>query len=241
MHDEPRQEKHNEALTATGRSEIGTAFAVSERFLMCQDVCQQLPRSEILRIAGNDFHVLAIIRIREIDEIVDDIIQAFFPEHSLYHCVEGINAVCRAVVHLDTAPRVEELIIGKNGSGFRIYTIRDNRKAVVLEQLRDVPKIPCRYLDVCVMNSCVFLDGGLELHDNNRHTVQIHDGIRTACRIRSLHGHLVDDADDVLVVHTVEVNQTQMEVLRTAVFTHECLALNHTKEHSLICAVNGHR
>ena len=73
MHDKARQENHREALATACRSEIRTALAVALRLLVTENVRQQLPRTEILRITGDDLQMLPIVCIREVNEVVNEV------------------------------------------------------------------------------------------------------------------------------------------------------------------------
>ena len=133
VHDEPGQKQHDKALAAASRAEVRATFAVSEGFLMGQDIRKQFPRREILRIAGHDLHVFTVVRIREIDEIVDDVIEPVFPEHALHHRIQCIYAVCRSVRRLNTPPGIKVLIVSEDASGLGIHAVGEHRKTVVLE------------------------------------------------------------------------------------------------------------
>lgn len=98
VHDEPCQEQHDKAFAAAGGAKVGAAFAVAQGLLMGEHIGQQLPRRKILRIAGHHLDLFPVVGVREIDEVVDDVIQPFLAEHALNHSVQGINAVSGAVV-----------------------------------------------------------------------------------------------------------------------------------------------
>ena len=98
MHDEPCQKQHDKAFAAASGAKVSAAFAVAQGLLMGEHIGQQLPRGKILRIAGHHLDLLSVIGIREIDKVLDDVIQPFPAEHALNHSVQGITAVSGAVV-----------------------------------------------------------------------------------------------------------------------------------------------
>ena len=204
---------------------------------MREDIRQQFSCGEILRITGDDFHLLAVVRIREVDEIVDDVIQPFLSEHAFHHRIQRVDAV-RWTVRLLYAPPGEEIfVVREDASGLRVHAVGQHGKAVVFEQFRNVPHVSCRDLHICVMNRRVFLDGGFEFHHDHWQAVDIDDGVRPTGCFRSFDGHLVDDFDDILVVSLVKINQSQMEVFGATIFADKRLAFNHAEEHASIGTV----
>ena len=237
VHNEPGQKEHNKTLAASGRAKVSTAFAIAEGLLMRKYIGKQLAGGEVLRITGNDLDIFAVVGIREIDKVVNNVKQPVFAEHSLNHGIQRINTIGRAVIHLDTPPGVKMLIVGKDTAGFGVHAIRKHRKAVVFEKLRNIPHIAGGDLNISIVDGRIFLDGRLELHHHHRQTVDVNNGIGAAGGFGALDSHLVDNLDNIFVVFTVKVDQLQMKVLGVAVFADKGFALDYTLEHSAIGTV----
>lgn len=113
-HELPGQEQHRVRLSATGSPEVGTAFPVAGGIepRMFQDMVVQLRGGEVLRIAAHNF-VLAFGRVRQEDEVVQHVQQAFPSEQSAHHGEHRVECTVKnGVGGFHFVPSVE-IIVGR--------------------------------------------------------------------------------------------------------------------------------
>ena len=80
----------------------------------------------------------------------------------------------------DLAPRVEEIILGKDRAHLRVHPIGDHAEGMVLHQLGDVSGVAGGELDVGVVDRCLLTDRALELKHHQWNAIDVEDAIGDA-------------------------------------------------------------
>ena len=196
-HQHPCQEKHGEALATTRGTEISAALAIAVNVdvRMLQDMLVKFVRGEELRITAHDF-LLAFRVVGEKHKILNDAQQAFFSEQSLHHRVQGIDAIGGLVGAFHLAPRIEKIVVGKQGAVFVVHAVADDHEGIVSEQIGNIPAVAHRQLGESVHDGGVLLHGTLELQHHHRQTVDINDAIGDAF-LRAFDFQLIDNLEDI--------------------------------------------
>ena len=171
------QKEHGIAFAATGRSEIGSSFAVSFRPHMCLDIGKEFCSGEKLRVSADDFKLLMGL-VGKIDEIFDHSQHPVLAEQAFDQGNKGVDALQILVRCLYFPPGVEEIIGAEQGTVFIIDPIADNHKSVVNKKARDIPLVAHGKLSIGIHDGRILIGGSLKLQNNEGQTIHIYDGIR---------------------------------------------------------------
>ena len=146
-----------------------------------------------LRIATDDLHLL-LGDIGEIDKVADHLPQSSLIKQPLNHTVQGVDAILHhRLIPFNLAPRIEELIGGKQRTRLTVHPITEDAERVVLHQLRDITRITGSELNIGIVNGRLFSDRTLKLKHHQRQTVDIENAIGDTL-LAALNLQLVDDA-----------------------------------------------
>ena len=163
---------------------------------MLQDVAIEFRRRVVLRIAAEDFLLLAR-SIRQIDKVADDIDQSRLVKQPLNHRVERIDSVLfDEVAAVRLAPGVEKLVGCEKRTRLVVHPVADHAEGVVLKEFGNVALVTGGELYKGIVNRRFFANRALEFKHYQGQSVDVEDAIRDAFLVAE-NIQLIDDLENV--------------------------------------------
>ena len=225
-HQHTSKEQHREALATACCSKVCATLSIAMQvnMRMLQDVFVKPVCGEELRIATH-YLPFTLRCVREEYEVLHHAQQSLFTEQSFHHGMQGVNAIVCLVCSLHLAPSIEELVRRKQRAIFIVYTIADDYKSIIAEQLRNIPTIAHRQLCIGIHDGGIFLYGTLKLQYHYRQTIHIDDAIRDTS-LKPLYLQLVDNFENI-AVNILKVYHFHEQVWQRSILTLDGEALRH--------------
>ena len=166
-------EHHRKRFAASLCMPEHTAFTVCNGCVFCGFDC--LSNRKILMIAGKNFECIDAL-IREAYEVLYNIEQSFFLEHTFKESIE-LGILCVFIVAVFGFPLHKAVFTGGDRTRFGGQLVAHNADSIVNEHRRNclhvIAKLPVRFGSICFFTGRRF-----KLNQNNRQAVQKENYIR---------------------------------------------------------------